>query len=178
MTMKNIILIGMPGCGKTTVGRMLAEELGVEFYDTDNCVERDERLCIREIFKNRGEKYFRDCETRALKKLVSTVDGVIATGGGIVLKSENVEIMKDTNSLVVFIDRPLQNIVADVRTDSRPLLAGGVERIYSLYDERYDKYLSACDERIINDDDMEKTVCEIIKLYKERRGRAYENNGN
>lgn len=163
--MRSLVLIGMPGCGKTTIGRLLAEKLNMGFYDSDIEVERSERLCIPEIFKNRGEAYFRKCETGVISKLLDN-KSVIATGGGAILKEENVKLFKEKDAFVVFVDRPVDMIVADVKTDNRPLLAKGRERVYELYNERYEKYLGACDARLVNDKDAETAVEEIVKLYK------------
>ena len=161
--MRDIILIGMPGCGKTTLGIGIANKLERDFVDTDNEIERSERKCIPEIFKNKGEKYFRECETQTLKKLLGK-NYVIATGGGIILKDENVNIMRQSGAYILFIDRPPENIVSDVRILNRPLLAGGADRIFDLYNERYDKYVAACDERILNNGDADTAMAEIEKL--------------
>ena len=163
--MRDIILIGMPGCGKSTLGRGIAKKLGREFVDTDIEIERSERRCIPEIFKNRGEKYFRECETQILKKLLGN-NYVIATGGGIILKDENVKLMRESGAYILFIDRPPENIVGDVRTSNRPLLASGAERIFGLYKERYEKYVAACDERVLNDKDANTAIKKIEKLLE------------
>ncbi len=163
--MRDLVLIGMPGCGKTTIGRLLEDKLNMEFFDSDFEVERSERLCIPEIFKNRGEAYFRKCETEILEKLLNN-KSIIATGGGAILKDENRKLFKEKNAFVVFIDRPVDMIATDVNTENRPLLAKGKERLYDLYKERYEIYLDACDVRILNDKDAEAAAEEIIKLYK------------
>ena len=163
--MRDLVLIGMPGCGKSTIGKLLEEKLNMDFYDSDYEVERKERLCIPEIFKNRGEAYFRKCETQVISNLLNNKN-IVATGGGAVLREENRKLFKERNAFVVFIDRPLDMIVSDIRTDNRPLLTKGKERIYTLYEERYDVYNKVCDARILNDKDAETAAEEIIKLYK------------
>lgn len=163
--MRDIVLIGMPGCGKTTIGRQLADKLNMEFVDSDIEIERRERLCIPEIFKNRGESYFRECETAVLKDLLGS-GCVIATGGGVVLNEDNVNLLKKSDTYVVFIDRPIENIMSDIRTEDRPLLMGGKENLIALYNERYEKYLAACDVRILNDEDADTAVDKIENLYK------------
>lgn len=163
--MRDLVLIGMPGSGKTTIGRLLEEKLNMGFFDSDFEVEKHERLCIPEIFKNRGEEYFRKCETEAISRLLKG-NNIVATGGGAVLRDENLKLFKERDAFVVFIDRPVDMIVSDVQTENRPLLAKGRERVYTLYNERYEKYLEACDARLINDKDAETAADEIIKLYK------------
>lgn len=163
--MRDVILIGMPGSGKSTLARKLAEKLGRAFVDTDIEIERSERKCIPEIFKNRGEKYFRECETKILQSVLGK-GSVIATGGGIVLKEENISVMRQGGGYVLFIDRPPENIVGDIKTNNRPLLAKGKERIFELYNERYEKYTAACDARILNDGNADAAVNEIENILK------------
>lgn len=101
--MKNIILIGMPGCGKSTLGKLLAQQLQRPFYDADSVLEEREGRSIKELFAV-SEEYFRDAETRTVKYL-SGLDGcVIAAGGGVVKRAENIEIFK-TSGMIVFLDR-------------------------------------------------------------------------
>ena len=118
--MKNIILIGMPGCGKSTLGKLLAQQLQRPFYDADSVLEEREGRSIKELFAV-SEECFRDAETRTVKYL-SGLDGcVIAAGGGVVKRAENIEIFK-TSGMIVFLDRLPEKIVQDVDTASRPLI--------------------------------------------------------
>ena len=168
----DIILIGMPGCGKTTIGRMLAKRLKMELLDLDSEIEKAEGRKIPEIFEKDGEEYFRACETKCLK--LSLGKGcVISTGGGIVVTEENHKIIKQSGAPVVFIDRPLECIMGDVDTKSRPLLANGKERLIRLHSERYDKYISLCNIRVVNDGTREEAVSKIIDEVN-----RYENYGN
>lgn len=107
--MKNIVLIGMPGCGKSTLGRLLAQHLKRPFYDADNVLEKLEGKTIKELFAV-SEACFRDAETRAVRHLSELEGCVIAAGGGVVKRSENIEILK-TGGIVVFIDRLPEKIV-------------------------------------------------------------------
>lgn len=167
----DIILIGMPGCGKTTIGRDIARRTGRKFIDTDALIEQQEGRKISDIFAENGEAYFRELETENLRKSLGR-GCVISTGGGIVVRGVNIEILKNSNAAVVFIDRPIDNIMSDIDTGRRPLLADGAERIRKLYDERYGKYKSACNIHIINDRTREAAVNKIIREVK-----SYENNG-
>ena len=80
----NIILIGMPGSGKTTLGKIVAKELGLAFYDSDKVIENNQGKTVLEIFSEMGEGYFRDLETETLSSLASLDNAVISTGGGVV----------------------------------------------------------------------------------------------
>lgn len=162
---KNIILIGMPGSGKTAIGKELSKKLNMSFVDMDEMIEAKEGKSITEIFKS-GEKYFRNLETDCAKGLGSKNSLVISTGGGIVKKKENIDYLKN-NSVVVFINRHPDNIAKDVDIQKRPLLCNDINSVYKLYDERITLYKKYCDIEIINDrefiDVTEKIIQELIK---------------
>lgn len=139
----NIVLTGMPASGKSTVGGVLAKRLGRDFYDTDGLVEKEEGMKISEIFEKYGEKYFRDAESRVIKSLENKTGVVISTGGGSVLREENVRALK-SNGKIFFLDRLLRYLIP---TDTRPL-ASTAEAIEKRYAERHDIYLATADERI------------------------------
>ena len=121
--MKNIVLIGMPGSGKTTLGKMLAAQLGREFYDADDVLEAREPYSIKEFFAQ-GEDVFRAAEERTAKYLAQKQGCVIAAGGGVVKRAGSMAAYKETGC-VVFINRPPEAIVSDVEINTRPLLAQG-----------------------------------------------------
>jgi len=137
----NIILIGMMGTGKSTVGRLIAEHLNYSLVDLDAEIERMAGKSIPELFAADGEGRFRDFETAALREVLHRSCQVIATGGGAVLRSENCEAMK-RGGWVVALTADADTIVERVRGDAnRPLLAGNVEeRVQSILMERADKY--------------------------------------
>ena len=150
----------MPGSGKTTVGRALAEKLGKSFVDTDDLIS-EEYGVISDIFAEKGEAFFRDIESVAVKK-VSLQNGlVIATGGGAVLRKENVSCLKH-NGMLFFLDRPLEDIMP---TDDRPL-SRDYEALKRRYEERYDIYLDSCDERTEIDGCVENAVSRITEKLK------------
>ncbi len=159
---KSITLIGMPGCGKTTIGRLLSKRLTYDFIDMDFYIEQTQNKTISEIFEN-GEKYFRDIETDVCKILSKKINTVISTGGGVIKKEENIRYLKE-NSIVVFIDRPLEDILGDVEVEKRPLLANGKEAVYKLYDERYELYKQYCDYTVKNTKSLKFVVDEIINF--------------
>ncbi len=170
MDKKDLILIGMPGCGKSVIGKRLSYELKMGFVDLDTAIENHAGCKIPEIFEKDGEEEFRRIETRVFEKNVG-VGRIIATGGGIVKKEVN-KAVADCG-IVIFIDRPLENIMGDIRTSTRPLLAGGKERLIELYNERYELYQNWADIRVVNDGSLDDITDKIINEVKN-----YENNGN
>lgn len=161
---KNIALIGMPGSGKTVIGRFCAQKLKLDFCDLDEYIEKESGEKISEIFKN-GEEYFRNIETESLNTICSRSNLIISTGGGIIKKECNLEILKE-NSIIIFINRSPKDIVSDVDIKTRPLLANGASSVFKLYDERIDIYKNSCDYEIINNKDLTYVCSKIIKIYK------------
>ncbi|MBE6536462.1 MAG: shikimate dehydrogenase [Ruminococcaceae bacterium] len=137
---KNIVLIGMPSSGKSTVGEILAKKLSRTFLDTDSIITADSGRIISEIFKTDGEEAFRDMETEAVKKASSSSASVIATGGGAVLRRENVHALRQ-NGKLYFLDRPLEMLLP---TKDRPT-ASTREAIEKRFKERYSIYKSSAD---------------------------------
>ena len=160
---KNIVLIGMPGCGKTTLGRILSKQLSMEFYDIDNYIERKTNKKISELFE-KGENYFRDIESSACEEISSKKKVIISTGGGVVKRKENIDFLKE-NSIVIFVDRPVNDIIGDVDISKRPLLKDGKEKVLKLYDERYLLYKNYADKIVVNDTSIEDTKNKIIDIY-------------
>jgi len=118
----NIILIGFMGSGKTVVGQLLAKELGLDFLDTDELIEKSEGRKISEIFRVEGEEHFRDLETEVLKTLQDYDNFVLSTGGGMVLRQANVDIFKTIGPVILLWAAP-ETIFARVQKEThRPLL--------------------------------------------------------
>lgn len=140
---ENIVLIGMPSSGKTTVGAILADSLCREVIDLDNEIEKRIGCTIAEFFKSHTEKEFRDVETEITKEISKKNGVIIATGGGCILREENVDALK-SNGRLYFLDRDLESLTP---TDSRPL-ATKKEAIKKLYNERYHIYINVSDVRI------------------------------
>lgn len=168
--MKDIILIGMPGCGKSTIGKLLAEEIKRPLVDLDCVIEELAGKTIGDIFKTVGEAGFRELETEAFRNTVGE-GKIIATGGGIVTIPQNRDIAR--KGLVVFLDRPLEILLETTDTSKRPLLKDGRERLKILYQERYDLYSEWADIRIENVGILKDVVKNIINEVNH-----YENYGD
>lgn len=154
---ENIVLIGMPSSGKSTVGKLLAQKLGREFIDTDEII-KSENGDITAIFKEKVESGFRDIEAEVVKRVSALQGKVIATGGGAILRGENIDFLK-MNSKIYFLDRPLENLVA---TDDRPL-AKDKEMLEKRYKERYSIYCDSCDVKIDCDKTENDVANEILE---------------
>ncbi|ERL26192.1 MULTISPECIES: shikimate kinase [unclassified Leptotrichia] len=161
--MKNIVLIGMPACGKSTIGYWLSKKIGYPLLDTDKYLEEKENRIISDIFSNEGEEYFRNLETKYLKELSEKEGLIISTGGGAVKKKENIDILKK-NGIVIFLNREINDISKE-NHKHRPLLQD-INNIQKLYDERIDLYKKYSDIIIKNNDDMSIIVDRIITALK------------
>lgn len=140
---QNIVLTGMPGSGKSTVGRVLARQLDRELVDTDTEIIRVAKKPIPEIFAQRGERGFRDLESQVIQEVSRRTGLVIATGGGAILREENVRRLRQ-NGRIYFLDRPAEDIQP---TDDRPL-ARDMEAVRQRYAERYPRYTSTADAAV------------------------------
>ncbi len=158
---QNIILVGMPCSGKTTVGKLIAQKTGLDFIDTDDEIIKNHGN-INAIFEERGEGAFRNIESNVIKE-ISTLQGkVIATGGGAILRQENIDYLKQ-NGKVYFLDRPLEMLTG---TPDRPLSQNS-DMLKKRYNERYGIYCSCCDKRIISDTTPEDTANLILEDFYE-----------
>ena len=158
---KNLVLIGMPGSGKSTYGKLIAKELNKEFYDTDKVFEETFGSTPKQVILEKGEPAFRDMESEIVAKLSSKLGVVIATGGGAVLLENNRKLLK-ANGTVLFIDRDISLLP----TDGRPLSKEyGVQK---LYEEREPIYRETADITIKTDGTtiIKEAVKDIIELLK------------
>ena len=161
--MKNIVLIGMPACGKSTIGYWLSKKINYPFVDVDRYLEEKENRIISDIFSNEGEEYFRELETKYLKELSEKEGIIISTGGGAVKNKENINILKE-NGIIVFLNRTIDDISRENHRN-RPLLQNP-DNIRKLYDERIKLYRRYADIIIKNDDSMDVIVDRIITALK------------
>ncbi len=147
---RHIFLIGMPGSGKSALGRRVALKLQTPYLDTDTYLAERTGMNTAQIFETFGEQAFRDGETRLLEELINATPGIISTGGGTPLREINRQIMKN-HGYIVLIDRPIDDICMDIRAEKRPFLAAkGREEVERIYNERMPVYQSIADYRLDN----------------------------
>lgn len=161
--MSNFIIIGMPGCGKTSIGKAAAKRAKMEFIDLDQLITENHGD-ITGIFENEGEKVFREYETQALKESAKGKCSIISSGGGIVELQRNLDILKENQ--VIFIDRDLESIFSTLNSESRPLLKGKEKVLHDLYDRRYNKYIKAMNFHVKNDGSFNDCVCKVLEIIK------------
>lgn len=173
----NVVLVGFMGCGKTTLGRLLAERLGWKFVDVDAVVERTAGCTIPEIFARDGEAAFRDRENRVLLGVCAGMRQVIATGGGAVLRDDNVAAIRSAGLVVWLTARP-DVILARTRrrVGTRPLLSTDedpLERILRLLGERGALYRMASDRTVDTSDRPVRAVAtELERVVRQGQGGA------
>ncbi len=156
--MQSIVFIGMPSSGKSTVGRLLSERLGRPFFDSDDCLAKELPTSIADYIKSEGEEAFRDKETEVIRRLSAHGGAVIATGGGAVLREENLRLLRK-NGLIVFLDRPLSSLIP---TDDRPL-SSSPEALLALYEKRYPRYCAAADLHLSGEGTPSEIADRLIK---------------
>ena len=155
-----ICIIGMPGSGKSTIGRILSKKLNYKFFDTDENIEDETKTKINDIFTNDGEAYFRELETRVLSKLIKINKVVISTGGGIILKNKN--ILNKCFNIYLQCDEDVL-IERASRNKDRPLLNKDIKKnIKNLFNERKGIYNNLADLKINTKSDIQKTITEIL----------------
>ncbi|MGB7606086.1 MAG: shikimate kinase [Lutisporaceae bacterium] len=163
----NIVLIGFMGSGKTTIGKALASSLNMKFIDTDELIENQQGITIKDIFSNFGELRFRTIETESIKSLKLIEGHVISVGGGAVMKEDNFKTLKDIG-LIVFLDAPIDKIIMNLEGGFRPLVGNTIDRdkMSELLKSRYSTYRKA--DIIINTDklDVQETIEAILKSLK------------
>ncbi len=164
--MSNIVLIGMPGCGKSTVGVILAKTLGIGFVDTDLIIQQREKRLLQEIIDNDGIEKFLDCEAGAVKSLNCDFC-VVATGGSVVFREESMSHLKE-NGKIIFLDVSLDEIKSRLdNINTRGVAAEKTQTIDDIYNQRYPLYKKYADYILdLNNSNVEETVEKISKLLK------------
>lgn len=163
-------MIGFMGCGKTTVGERLAAELEYQFLDTDLYIENKEQMSIREIFKAKGESYFRTLETNGLQELVEqTTHTIVSSGGGLPLRKENAKLLQKLG-FVVYLRVKKETVLRRLEGDTtRPLLAcenpaQKVEELLNFRDPIYEVGAHLVVD--VDDKTVDEIVKEIVRNYK------------
>ena len=160
--MKNIVLIGMMGCGKTTCANLLTQKLGREAVDTDDIIVEREGRSISDIFSSQGEGYFRSVESAVAKELGKHSGLIIATGGGLPMKSENVAALRE-NGILFWLKRDPTETFARESMAGRPLAQDGQKAFLERFAARSPVYEAAADYVIEDFTSPENTVAEIMK---------------
>lgn len=167
----NIILTGFMGTGKTTVGKLLSKQLSFNYIDTDTIIETKTGKTINEIFANPGEPYFRSMETQTISELTNIDNHVISTGGGMVIREQNIRILRNLGTVINLHASP-ETIFNRIKNNTdRPLLnkPGPMNEIKTLLAEREIFYIK-CDLRINTDtlapEQITSQIIEFINKYK------------
>ncbi|MBU1936257.1 shikimate kinase [bacterium] len=163
----------MMGAGKSTIGKALAQKLGIQFVDLDRTIEAATSMSVREIFKQKGEDYFRDIESKTLRKTADSVPSVIALGGGALSRIENLKFIKETGRSI-YLRAPVNILIANLRERSeRPLIAEEPTeealktKLEALLQKRRENY-EACDfvldiNRDMSVDDIANRIVELLR---------------
>lgn len=165
--MGDLILIGLPASGKTTVGRQLARRLDMPFFDCDEAIGAAAGCSVSDIFARYGESYFRQLEHRTLETLCRKEGCVIATGGGAVLREDN-RLLLRCSGTVFWLDRPLADIMSTDFQTGRPLLTVGRKALERLAAERRALY-AACAHYRIAEPLLELAISQIEEIWKGAR---------
>jgi len=158
---RNVVLIGMPGSGKSTIGKLLAERLGCAFVDSDEAFTRKEGITPENYILTHGEAAFRDAESAVIKELTKEKSQVIATGGGSVLREENRLAMRQ-NGVIVYLERELCKLA----TDNRPL-SSDMDKLNKLYETRHPIYVNLADVSVeVKEGDVQAMAQEVLFLLE------------
>lgn len=157
-----IYLIGMPGCGKSTLGKALAKKLDYQFIDMDEYIERQACMFIEEIFKAYGEEYFRALEKNVLKEFNNLDNVIIATGGGVIKDKSNKELMA---GICVYLETDVNELEGRLKSSGivRPLLQ--TKTVFELFEERKELYDYFCDLKVDNSN-MDLAILAILNEVK------------
>lgn len=166
MKKNNIVLIGFMGCGKSTVGKKLANAFSYEFADTDALIEEAYGKTISKMFEEDGEEYFRNAETELLKKLTTDAEGMIlATGGGMPMREENAALLREIGT-VIFLEAKIETILERLQNDTGRPLADGADRekrLRPLFEKRLPVYRAAADYCLDTEDKSFYAIIEEIE---------------
>ena len=166
--MKNLVLIGLSGCGKSTFGRRLSRRLHMPLFDTDVMIEKKTGRIIADIFAEDGEAAFRDMESACAGEAAAMEGVIISTGGGMILREKNMEELS-RNGLVVFIDRHPSHILRSTTLGDRPLVKDDAEKLFRLHAARLPLYRRYAHVTIPNNGgprSMKRRILHILRHYR------------
>ena len=155
----NIVLIGMPSCGKTTIGSILSKKLNKELFDIDSLIVDEVGMEIKDYMKLNGEKSFREVESKIVSLVSKGNNSIISTGGGVILNKNNIVNLKQ-NGLIIFIDRKLENLTP---TASRPLTSNFSD-LEKKYNERINLYREYADIVVDNNKNIDDAINKIMEV--------------
>lgn len=158
---KNLLLIGMMGCGKTTVGKVLSHKMSVKFIDIDEYIEKTVGMSVNEIFQNHGMEYFRKLEEQHILDVIENSPQIISPGGGIVLNDSLMQRISK-NSLVVFLNPPVEKIASWIDIDTRPLVNSKSD-VLNIYNARLHLYKKYADFEIDSAESIDNVADLIIQ---------------
>lgn len=169
--MKNLFLIGFMGSGKSTIAKGLSELFPAEVVEMDAMIARQQGMAITEIFEKFGESYFRDLETKLLLDIGKQQGAIISCGGGVVIRPENIEAMKQSG-IVIWLSASPETVYERVKdSKDRPVLNGNmnVEYIAGLQEKRRAMYEAAADVTVVTDGKSVDAICQEIQKIVENR---------
>ena len=163
-SLQNLILIGFMGTGKSTVACQLSKQLNLPFFEMDEMIVQEQGMEISNIFKEKGENYFRNLETELLKNLLQKETGILSCGGGIILRDENIQAMKNHGTVILLTAKPETILKRVLHNQSRPVLNGkkNVNDITKLMKEREERHHIAADIIVSTDEKSLSQICEEI----------------
>ena len=162
----NIVLIGMPACGKTTIAKNLSAKIKFENIDADKYLEKKENRIIKNIFSENGEEVFRNLEEKYIKELSEMDRIIISTSGGVIKRENNIVNLKK-NGKIIFIDRSIDDIMKE-NHENRPLLQN-IQNVIKLYDERYELYRKYADITVKNDSTLNLLLDKIMTYLEQEK---------
>ena len=157
----NIFLIGIMGCGKSSLGKQLAKRLSMTFVDMDAVIEKEAGMTITQMFETFGEPYFRDKETELCRRLSKQTGLVISTGGGIVGREENMTVLGETGT-IIFIDRNPSIIIRTINAEKRPLIRDNPQRLLDIHKQRLPLYRKYADRIVPNNRSFREAINRLM----------------
>lgn len=171
MAIERVIFIGMPCSGKSAIGRAVADYFGFTFYDMDEEIVNTAGMSIQSIFEEKGEPAFREIETQVAKNLSEVKNAVVATGGGVVTRENNMAFFKSDETAVIFIHRHFARFITTPKRvmDKRPLLRQpSLDKLLTLYKTRLPLYKKYCNFEVPNDANKEDAINAVIRLLEDQ----------